>query len=143
MEPKKHLYILSVLVLAASLGACQKTSTAAEEKAASVADAGPAKTPSAKLRTAKVVFIGQKNACECTRSRIEKSLAAVQQALAGAAGVTFERIDWDTDPKRAEKYEKMGKLMVIPGIYFLDKEGKYLTHLQGEVTAEKVAEALK
>ena len=54
-----------------------------------------------------------------------------------------ERIHFDTQPLLAAPVKAQRALMVPPGMYFLDKQGKLLTLLQGEVTADQINKALK
>jgi hypothetical protein len=86
-----------------------------------------------------IVFIGQDQACACTRDRIDKSWKALQDALAGRPGVKVHKIQWDVDEMEAEKYSALKPVMVIPGIYFLDDKGGLVAFLQGEVTAAQIA----
>ncbi|MFH1434213.1 MAG: hypothetical protein ABIJ56_00720 [Pseudomonadota bacterium] len=91
----------------------------------------------------RIVFIGMDQACACTRKRIEASWKALQDALAGHPGIQVTRIQWDTNEDEAEKYADMKPLMAIPGIYFLDGEGKLVDQLQGDVNVDQVAAILR
>ena len=92
---------------------------------------------------ARIVFVGQKDACRCTRDRIDASWAALETVLGRQPDVQVERIQEDVDTARAEEYAKLKALMVVPGIYFLDEKGKLVELLQGEVKAEQIAAVLK
>ena len=90
-----------------------------------------------------IVFVGQDQACKCTRERIEKSWSVLQTALAGGPEVEVKRIQWDVDEEEAKKYESMKPVMALPAIYFLDDEGSLIELLQGEVEDHQVSALLK
>lgn len=104
--------------------------------------AGEACAGSGAGKVAKVAFVDLKDACECTAKRTEGSWTALEWALAGSPGITVERIHMDEDEAGADKYGKMRDMMVVPGIYFLDQEGKLVEMLQGEVAQEQIAKVL-
>ena len=89
----------------------------------------------------KIVFVGQAEACDCTRDRIDDSFNALQAALVGHDDVTIERLERDVDTQEVERLVALEPLMVAPGIYFLDANGGLVLLLQGEVTKEQVAAA--
>jgi hypothetical protein len=91
----------------------------------------------------RIVFVGQKDACQCARDRIDASWAALEAVLGPKPAVPVERIQEDVDAAKAEEYAKLKALMVVPGIYFLDAKGKLVELLQGEVKAEQVTAVLK
>ena len=97
--------------------------------------AAPASKPG-KTNVAKIVFVGQKQACPCTRKRIDGSWAALQAAAGARKHIPIERIYMDTDEVEVEPYEEMRAIMVLPGIYLLDGSGKLLDMVQGEVTTD-------
>jgi len=102
-------------------------------------DVPPADPAGAGKDIALIVFIGQDQACACTRDRIDKSWKALQEALAGRPKIDVHKIQWDVDEMEAEKYSALKPVMVIPGIYFLDDKGGLAGFLQGEVTAGQIA----
>jgi len=102
-------------------------------------DVSPSDGAGAGKNVALVVFIGQDQACACTRDRIDKSWKALQEALAGRPGIQVHKLQWDVDEMEAEKYSALKPVMVIPGIYFLDDKGGLAGFLQGEVTAGQIA----
>jgi len=89
-----------------------------------------------------IVFIGQNQACACTRDRIDKSWKALQEALTGRPKVKVHKIQWDVDEMEAEKYSALKPVMVIPALYFLDNKGGLIGFLQGEVTADQIASVM-
>ncbi len=142
------LIVLSAVGIAGP--GCQKAESAAPTASptAKAAAEQPAKTAAAPTeatkaaKVAKVVFVGQKDCCQCTGDRILASWTALEEVLAKHQGVEVERFDIDVDDARATELEKLGKVMVIPGLYFLSADGKLVKLLQGEVTAAQVEEVL-
>ena len=86
---------------------------------------------------ARIVFIGKENACQCTRTAIDASWAALQQAL-GGAGIPIEQLYQDTQAAQVAPYKAMQAFFALPAIYFLDASGGLLGQLQGEVTANAI-----
>jgi hypothetical protein len=113
----------------------------AGEPSASAKPESPAKV---KVRpVARIVFIGQKQSCDCTKKRIEASWKALHSVNGDGRKLPVTRLDWDVDEKEADRYIKMRSLMVIPGIYFLDGQDKLIDMLQGETTEKQIAAILK
>ena len=140
----KIVTILAMITLCLSVllaGCKEKVSQAANQKSTPVSEVKPPAKP-AQTKVAKIVFIGQKDACACTRDRIEASWKALEDANASSPQVPVERIDWDAQEKAAKKYTNMKSMMVVPGIYFLDSKGTLIEMLQGDVTKDKIAELL-
>ena len=98
---------------------------------------------SAGASVARIVFVGQKDACQCARDRIDASWAALETVLERKPAVPVERIQEDVDAAKADEYAKLKTVIVVPGIYFLDEKGKLVELLQGEVNAEQVTAVLK
>jgi hypothetical protein len=94
-------------------------------------------------RVSLIVFVGMDQACQCTRERIEKSWKALQEALGSRSDVQVKRIQWDVDEEEAEKYSAMKPIVTVPGIYFLDGDGRLVELLQGEVESRRIADLLK
>jgi len=122
-----------LFMLACGAGAEAPPTQPAEAEAAE-ASAGP---------VARIVFIGQKESCECTRKRIDHSWAALTQALAGRE-LPVERLyaDLKEDRDETDMYRAMEPMMVAPGIYFLDAENRLVQAFQGEVSAQEFCAAL-
>lgn len=95
------------------------------------------------LRVASIVFVGQKDACPCTRERIDSTWGALQDALSRSSGIAVERIQLDVDERRYDQLDDLGSLIVAPGIYLFNAEGGFVELLQGEVEAYRIAEALR
>lgn len=95
-------------------------------------------------KVTRIVFIGKKNACQCTRRQIEKSWADLQAALKGR-NIPVQKIYWDVDEAEVNKYRKIEQFMTLPAVYFLDKDGRIVEMLQGEMdmTLAKAALAQK
>jgi len=139
--------LFASLALAACGSSCEKAGTAAPSAPqAAVQPAPTAPNEAAKVakvaKVAKIVFVGQKDCCQCTGDRILASWTALEEVLAKHTDIQVERFDIDVDEARADEMEKQGKVMVIPGLYFLTADGKLVKLLQGEVTAAQVAELL-
>ncbi len=132
---KKQVYkcgiILSVLLTLVML-----TASCGQEVAAPASQAS-------KTNVARIVFVDQKQACDCTRKRIDGSWAALQAALGARKHIPVERIHMDTDQAKVEPYEEMRAIMVLPAIYLLDGSEKLIDMVQGEVTTDSIGRALQ
>ncbi len=91
---------------------------------------------------ARIVFVDQEQACECTRNRIDGSWTALQAALGEGSAIQVERIHRDTQEERAEEYRMLRPMVTVPGIYLLDENGAIVELLQGAVTEEQFRAAL-
>jgi glutathione S-transferase len=97
---------------------------------------------SAQSKVARIVFIDQEKACECTMNKIQASWTALQAALGPNSSLDVERIHRDTQEEQAEEYRLLRPMVTVPGIYLLDDSGAIVELLQGEVTQEQVRNAL-
>ena len=112
---------------------------------------GGAKPPTGTARDGKptdaqvssIVFVGQQDACECDRERIDKGWQALQEVLGQGKNVAVKRLQIDVDEAEADTYDDMRSIMVLPGLYFLNEKGEIVEMLQGEVDGRKIAEALQ
>lgn len=102
----------------------------------------PSKQIADSPKVAKIVFIGKKNACDCTRKRVYDSFTALQTALDGRTELAIEQLQVDVDQASVAQYQKMRPIMVLPAIYLLAGSGALVDVLQGEVTAEQITGAL-
>ena len=128
-----------VLAIIISASACQQAKAPpAAQVAANTATLGANSAP-----VAKIAFLDQETACDCTRKRIDASWAALQTALGTPSTLAVERVHVDTEAAKAEAYTMLKPLMVTPGIYFLDARDSVVEMLQGEVSAQQIASVLK
>ena len=127
------------LVLAAGVIACQQDVAAPGQTATTTA---PSRATAANTKVAKIVFIGKKNACDCTRRRVDDSFAVLKTALGGRSDIAVQRLQVDVDPAGVEQYKKMRPVMVLPAIYLLGGSGTLVDVLQGEVAVEQVRKAI-
>ena len=129
-----------MVLASAFLAACSKPEAVPDKVSAAVQIAPKA---ALKAAVAKVVFVDQVEACECTTKRIEASWNALVAVMGDPPSLSVERIHLDTEAAKAEKYEQMESLIVPPGIYFLDENEALVKLLQGEVKAEQIAAVLQ
>lgn len=138
--------VLVAAALVAALGACRtdpgKASGAPTGSNAPTAAADVAPTKAGTKPVARIVFVGQKQACECTRKRIDDTWLALQRALDGNRKLPVERLQRDVDEEKADRYDEMRSLMVAPGLYLLDEDGKLIDMLQGELSSDQLSQAL-
>ena len=138
----KGFFTTFMLMMALSIS-CKHESPTPEPTAPSVSQAAVEKeSNTTKSKVAKIVFIGQKEACECTRKRVDGSLAALEEALAGRTDIPVEKLNLDVDEAKVEAYQKLGAIMVAPAVYLLDSSGKLIEMLQGEITVEQILIAI-
>ncbi len=86
---------------------------------------------------ASVVFLGQEEACDCTRKRIDDSWAVLDAALKDR-GIPYERMQTDIDTTATELWRAKRTWMVAPAVFFVGTDGEIVELLQGEITAEQV-----
>jgi hypothetical protein len=104
-------------------------------------DAEPA--PESAQPVTRIVFIGQEKACKCARTRIDVTWAALQSALEAHSQITVESLTMDQDEDEFDPYDEMQSLVVAPGIYFFDAEGRLISLLQGEQTKQQILQVLE
>jgi hypothetical protein len=138
MKARWWLGMLGILAGCQTAPAPDATPTASA--AGSATPAGSAQPSAAAV--ARVVFIGQREACACTRSRIDTTWAALEQVLKQHPQIEVTTIEQDVDPEAAEPYDELKPMMVIPGIYLMDAHGKLIKMVQGELTVEQLQQAL-
>ena len=100
------------------------------------------KPKKAERRVVRIVFVGQKQACDCTRKRIETTWNIVRGVLKENPGISIKRIQRDVDVEETKKVAKLKAMMVAPGIYFIDKQDGLVELLQGEVTKKQVEKVI-
>lgn len=91
---------------------------------------------------ARIVFVGKKHACACTRKAIDASSKALEARLGKAPAIPVERVEIDTDPEGVRKYHQMQPMMALPALYFLDGRGQLVQMLQGEVSDAQLSGVL-
>ena len=128
--------VIAVAVLAA---ACKQEVSASGQPATANA---PSKQAAVSPKVAKIVFIGKKSACDCTRKRVDDSFAALQKALEGRSSIAIEQLQVDVDEEAVARYQKLRSFMVLPAIYLLEGSGSLVDLLQGEVTVEQVQKTI-
>ena len=133
--------IVPLILILAAIGCTQPETQQsdvpkADEPTPATAQAGP-------TRVTKVVFIGQKDSCKCTRERIDKTWPVVDSVLKGYKDITVRKIQIDVEAEEADRYDEMKSIMIAPGIFFMDKDDKLVEMIQGEVSADQVLAALK
>ena len=130
----KKQWILPLLAASALLvAACTQTPSS---KAKEAVEAGTS------AKVARIVFVGQKQACDCTRKRIEASWNVLDEVLKARPKLPVERIQRDVNKQAAQKVFAHKPLMVAPGIYFLDAKGGLVKLLQGEVSKAQIEQLL-
>jgi hypothetical protein len=125
------------LALTVILVACERAQPVSVPGATSTAAVTPVSSS-----VAKIVFIDQEEACDCTHKRIADTWSAMQTALGTPPRLPVERIHLDTQAAQANAYTALKPLMVPPGIYFVDERNTVVEMLQGEVKTEQVAAVL-
>jgi len=103
--------------------------------------AAPAQPEPKGVKVARIVFVGKKNACECTRKRVDDSFAALQTVLEGRSEIAVQRLQVDVDEAGVKQYRELRPIMVLPAIYLLEASGALIDVLQGEVTVEQLEKA--
>lgn len=140
----KKIFCFSVLFFALFFLGCAR-SEVEDAKPPAEAVPKPAKaiqsTPTSSI--AKIVFVGQKQACNCTRDRIDRTWKTLQESLGGRKDIAIESIELDVDEDRYDEMDRLQSMIVPPGLYFFDSNDKFVKMLQGELEAGQIAEALK
>ena len=134
--------VLSMLV-ALSFAAASGCGDGQPSAPAPAATAEPTAAGQVGTAVSKIVFVGQKDACECTRKRIDSGWSALSAVLAEHPQIQVEKIQLDVESKRYDELDDLRSLLVAPGIYCFDGSGKLVELLQGEVEEYKIAELLK
>jgi hypothetical protein len=134
--------------LLAVLGAgCSQPSEAAptgsQPPAATTGAPMAAGSAAAQDAVTRVVFIGKKEACDCTRKAIDASQKSLEAVLAGGHALPVEKLEADTDVDKVAGYKTMKPFMTLPAIYFLDINDGIVELLQGEVSEAQVKTALR
>ena len=91
---------------------------------------------------ARIVFLDQKDACPCTRNRIDAGWKALEAALGPTPAVPVERLYVDADKAKADAYVAMHPLTRLPGVFLLDADGKPVRVWSETITPAEVKAAL-
>jgi hypothetical protein len=146
----RQLCSLVLLLAVAALGGCRADAGDADAcgevgssadcalKCGAVAAAPAAAAPA----VASIVFVGKRDACDCTRARIDASREALDAALAARAALPVRTLRVDAEAEEVASLQAQQRFVVLPAVYLLDGEGKVLRMLQGEITEEQFARAL-
>ena len=133
-----------VVVCGLACGGCRPGSDPQPDTEPTPGEAQPVASPPLEQATVtRIVFIGQEKACKCARTRIDVTWAALQSALEGHSQITVESLTMDQDEDEFDRYDEMQSLVVAPGIYFLDAEGRLILLLQGEQTQQQILQVLE
>jgi hypothetical protein len=137
------IVLLTTTLAVAPLG-CKREATHGSSKAAAATRVKPATAskPLSSGAVSRIVFVDKEKACACTRERIDKSWKALTDVVGYPPIPDVERIHMDSQAAKAEPYKKQRAIMVPPAIYFLDKQGKLVEVLQGEVKSGQVKKVL-
>jgi hypothetical protein len=140
--------MLFLFVLLGAVTACdtKKADLPATAAAASVTTAAiaaaHASNSKGSAKVTNIVFVTKEHPCECTRKKIDAAEAALKQALGEPAKLPVQTLKADVEPEKIEPYRLQKPMMAFPAIYFLDGNNAVVQMLQGELTAEQVAQAL-
>ncbi len=140
---EKEFYFSAVVCFLVLCSCGRSKATEAEQPVKT--DQQPVKStePAKTSAVVKIVFVGQKQACKCTRERIDKSWKVLQDALEGWKDIAVERIQLDVNEERYDKLDDVKSLMVPPGLYFFDANKKLIHMIQGEVEEYQILEVLR
>lgn len=133
-------FMAKTLLLAglATLGGCSQ-----DQSPTKPAQEAPVVAQKERPDVARILFLDLQECCECTRNRIDTSWNALQAALSGDDGAPpVERIHMDTQSDRAAPWLETKPVMVAPGLYFLGRDDKLQSFLQGEVREDQVTDVL-
>lgn len=137
--------LLGLLILWSGLSATQAQPVAVDGKSGTPAAAAPAPSHAQQVPAgvAEIVFVDKEKPCPCTDERTKASWKVLQNALKDRKDVRVTRIHYDTESAKAERYTRLKPLMVIPGLYFMNGQGKVLAMLQGEVKLAQITAVFK
>lgn len=136
------VFAMLCITLASSAGCGQASGETNNSPAPAPATKQPAVASPSESNVARIVFVGQEQACGCTRNRIDGSWRALQAALGESSGIAVERLRRDTQSDQVEEYRMLRPFVTVPAIYLLDENGAIVELLQGEVTEEQLRTAL-
>jgi hypothetical protein len=94
-------------------------------------------------KVGRIVFVGQKGACDCTKNRVKETWSALQFALQKHQAVKVERLALDVDGERVRALKRQRRFMVVPALYFFSPAGKLVAMLEGELKPDQIAQNLE
>jgi len=136
------LFKVTFLLCFALLLGCSKGDQESPPPPAVAADKPASAAQAKKSDVVKIVFVGQKQACKCTKARVSKSWKALQDVLSKQPDIAVERIQLDVEEARADKLDDLRSLVVVPGLYFFDINNHLKEMLQGELTPAQISKVL-
>ncbi|GAB4300487.1 MAG: hypothetical protein Kow0090_15980 [Myxococcota bacterium] len=144
----RQLFIISLfgcfLLAIAALGGCRKPDSDGRSKASSGESVrnsvGESVAVEKKAYANRVVFINMKEACACTKRRIDATWDALQSALPKNRPVEVETIYWGEEDDKVRRFHNLRAFRVLPAVFLFDGGGNLIAMLEGEVKAEKFRE---
>ncbi len=94
-------------------------------------------------KVSKIIFVGRKDACECTANRVKETWNALQFALKEHKAVKVERLSMDVERDRVAKLKKQRRFMVVPALYFFNPAGKLVAMLEGELKPNQISKNIE
>jgi hypothetical protein len=96
-----------------------------------------------KGKVVRIVFVGKKHACDCTRKSIDAGRKALQAALGKQSRYRVEELAIDVDGEKVDELRKRRPLTALPALYFFDGAGEVRERLQGDITEAQIRAVLK
>lgn len=92
----------------------------------------------------KIVFLDQKECCNCTRERQARTWDALQAVIEKMEPKpAVETVHRDTQPEDAQMFLDLEPTMVSPGLYFFGVDGLLVDTLQGELTEAQILKLME
>jgi hypothetical protein len=137
------LFFILTLLSSGALLACERSKASSDKSTNEKALAAQSSALSQEnTKITKIIFVGKQYPCDCTRTRIENSWAALQEALGTTSRLPVQKLQSDTEDSKVWPYQQQKPIVTLPAIYFLDKTDNVIELLQGEVTKEQIAGVL-
>jgi hypothetical protein len=136
MNQIRFVCVAALLCVTAALGCETKAQGNPAPAASSTA-------PLATAQVARIVFLDKKEACDCTRKRVQQAWALLDRTMKAVRVVPVERIFVDTQAATAAGYQAKRPAQALPAVYFLDDKSGVIDMLQGDLEEEPVATLLR
>ncbi|MFH2006239.1 MAG: hypothetical protein ABI333_06610 [bacterium] len=104
--------------------------------------AGPMKKKTGE-RVASLVFVGKKDACDCTKERVKKGWEKLQSVLKKYTHVKVERLQTDVHRKRVRTLKDQRRFLTLPAVYFFNGKGDIVGMLHGELNPDELVTMLE